>query len=91
MADDDDEFVGMYDLLEAVEAVIIAADPAKRDALAKTIDGYMQSCPDEFFWAVGATAPALLHHLMTAIDGACREQGKPRPPLRLADFKKPPA
>jgi hypothetical protein len=33
MTDDDDEYLtGMYELLEAVETVIQAADPAKREA-----------------------------------------------------------
>ena len=32
----------MYDLLDAIEAALAAADPAKRDALAKTIDAYRE-------------------------------------------------
>ena len=50
----------LYDLLEAIEAALAAADPAKRDALAKTIDAYAQDFPDEFYWGVqraGSGAP----------------------------------
>jgi hypothetical protein len=32
----DDEITGIYELLDAIEAVIKAADPAKREALART-------------------------------------------------------
>jgi hypothetical protein len=35
---DPDEPTGMYELLDAVEAVIKAADPAKSETLAETID-----------------------------------------------------
>lgn len=37
--EDNEDIVGMYELLAAVEEVIQAADPKKRAALAKTIDG----------------------------------------------------
>ena len=87
---DDENITGMYDLLEAVEAVIQAADPVKRKALAETIDAYADGpFAEEFFWATGAQAPVLLHHLMIGIDAACRPeaQSKPRPALRLVDRK----
>jgi hypothetical protein len=87
---DEENIVGMYELLEAVEAVIRAADPAKREALAETIDTYAEGpLAEEFFWATGAQSPVLLHHLMTAIDAACRpeSQSKPRAALRLVDRK----
>jgi hypothetical protein len=85
----DETITGMYELLDAVEAVITAADPAKREALAKTIDAYAEDFPEEFFWAIGAQAPTLLHHLLSAIDAACRpsSQSKPRPAIRLVDRK----
>jgi hypothetical protein len=35
----------MYELLDAIEAVIKAADPAKREALASTIDAYHDDFP----------------------------------------------
>ena len=86
----DENIVGMYDLLEAVEAVIRAADPAKREALADAIDAYAEGpLAEEFFWATGAQSPVLLHHLMTMLDAACRpeSQSKPRAALRLVDRK----
>jgi hypothetical protein len=83
-----DEPTGMYELLEAIEAVVRASDPDKRAALAKTIDAYSEDFPDEFFWAVGAQSPTLLHHMIIAVDGACRSEGeKRRAPLRLIDRK----
>lgn len=84
-----DEPTDMHSLVDALEAVIAAADPAKREALAATIDAYAEDCPDEFFWAIGAQAPALLYHLLTMIDAACRpeSQSKPRPVLRIVDRK----
>jgi len=87
---EDEPFVGMYDLLEALEAVIKAADPDKRAALAVTIDGYQECCPDEFFWSVGAKAPTLLSNLMTSIDMSWRPeaQSRPRPPVGLV-YRKP--
>jgi hypothetical protein len=84
-----DEPVGMYDLLEAVEAVIRAADPLKRQTLALTLDGYAEDYPEDFFWAVGAQSPTLLSHLLQTIDSACRPevQSKARPAIRLVDRK----
>jgi hypothetical protein len=40
---------GMYELLDALEAVITAADPAKREALAHTIDAYAENFPEDVF------------------------------------------
>ena len=84
---DPDDVVGMYELLEAVEAVITASDPAKREALASTIDSFHESFPDDFHWAIGPQSPTLLYHLMMTIDAACRpeSQSKPRPVIRLVD------
>ena len=48
----EEEFTGMYELLDALEAALKTADPAKRQALAKTSDAY--------HWAIGAQAPTLL-------------------------------
>lgn len=87
--DEDEAPTDMYGLLDAVEAVIKAADPARREALAEAIDGYAADFPDDFSWAVGPSSPALLHHLMVLIDSACRpdSQSKPRPLIRLVDRK----
>jgi hypothetical protein len=84
-----DQPTSMFELLDAVEAVIQVADLAKREALAAVIDAYAEDFPDEFYWAIGAQAPSLLQHLLTTIDAACRppSQSKPRPMLRLVDRK----
>ena len=85
----DDDIIGIYELLDAIEAVIKAADPAKREALAQTIDAYAEDFPDDFFWATGSQAPTLLNHMLNTIDSACRPeaQSKPRPAIRLVDRK----
>jgi hypothetical protein len=80
---------GMYELLDAVEAVIKAADPAKREALASIIDAYSEDFPEDFFWAIGPQSPTILNHLLSAIDSASRPdaQSKPRAAIRLVDRK----
>ncbi len=61
---------GMYELLEAIEAAIESAKPAKREALKQTIKAYMEDFPEEYFWAIGPQSPTLLSHLMNAIEPA---------------------
>jgi hypothetical protein len=87
--DNDDDLTTLYELLDALEAVIKAADPAKREHLAKTIDAYSEDFVNDFYWAIGAQAPTLLSNLMLAIDAACRPeaQSKPRRVFRLVDRK----
>ena len=84
-----DDITGIYELLDAIEAVIKAADPGKREALARTIDSYAEDFPDDFYWDIGPQAPMLLNHLINTIDSACRPeaQSKPRPAIRLVDRK----
>jgi hypothetical protein len=86
---EDREIVSMYNLLEALEAVIQSSDPKKREALAQTIDHYYEDFPEDFHWAIGASAPLLLANLMMAIDASCRPESatKPRPVIRLVDRK----
>jgi hypothetical protein len=86
---EEEDFTGMYELLEAIESVIKSADPEKRKILAATIDDFAEDCPDDFFWAISGQAPALLNHIMTMIDASCRPeaQSKPRAALRLVDRK----
>jgi hypothetical protein len=83
------EITGIYELLDAVEAVVKAADPATRKSLAQTIDAYADDFPDEFYWAVGPQSPTLLNFMLSAIDAACRPevQSKPRAADRLTDRK----
>lgn len=62
------EIVGMYEVLDALEDALDSASPEKRKALSETLNGFARDFPEEFFWAVGPQSPALLHHLMYAID-----------------------
>jgi len=59
---------GMYELLEAIEAAIESAQPEKREALAQTINAYMDDFPEDYFWAIGPQSPTLLHHIMNSIE-----------------------
>lgn len=85
--------VGMYEFLEALEAVVKAADPSKRAALSDIIDAYADSFPEEFAWAIGAQAPTLLHNLMMTIDSSCRPetQSTARPVIRLVPRRPEPS
>jgi hypothetical protein len=82
-----EEPIGMYELLEALEAAIKSADPEKREDLAGTMACYQEDFPEEFHWAIGPQPPTLLHYLMLAIDRASDEQSKPRKVLRLIERK----
>jgi hypothetical protein len=85
-----EEPIGMYHFLTAVEEAIKTADPAKREALAQIIDAYHDDFPEEFDWATGERAPALLYNLMMAIDIACRSEEDKRTKsriIRLVDRK----
>ena len=85
----DRQLTGMYELLDAIEDVIKASDPAKREELTKTIDAYHNDFPEDFRWAIGAQSPTLLSHLLLAIDWACRSdaKSKSRGVIRLIDRK----
>jgi hypothetical protein len=84
-----EEITGMYDLHDALEEALKAADPAKRKTLAETIDAYAEDFPEDFHWAIGAQSPTFLYHLLMSIDTACRPdaQSKPRGVIRLVDRK----
>jgi hypothetical protein len=81
MTESDKPLTGIYEILDALEAIIKATDPQKRNHLAETIDAYAEDFPDEYYWALGGQAPAMLHMLLMAIDAACRES-KPPPRRR---------
>jgi hypothetical protein len=66
------QLTGMYDVLDALEAVIKAAPKAERDALAAVLGSYANDFPDEYFWAVSGQSPALLYHLINAIERVIR-------------------
>jgi hypothetical protein len=86
---DNDDFTSMHDVLDALEAAIGASDPKKREALAGAIDGYSETFPEDFHWAIGGQSPTLLSHLLMVIDWSCRPdtQSKPRPAIPLVDRK----
>ena len=86
---DTDEIIGMFDVLAALEEVIMAADPAKREQLAKMLDAYHENFPEDFHWALGAQSPMLLFHLFMSIDSACRPdaESKRHNVIRLVDRK----
>jgi hypothetical protein len=75
----------MYELLNAIEATIAAADPAKREVLAATIDAYA----DDFYGLPVRRRQLSCIHLLTTIDAACRpsSQSKSRQAIRLVDRK----
>ena len=57
----DQKITDMYELLDFIEVIIEAADPAKRKALAQTIDAFAENFPEDFFLGcrpAGADAPA---------------------------------
>ena len=81
MTESDKPLTGIYEVLDALEAIIKASDLQKRNHLAETIDAYAEDFPDEYYWAIGGQAAAMLHMLLTAIDAACRES-KPPPRRR---------
>ena len=73
-----EQYTGMYDLLEAIEDAHRTADFEKRNALATALDGYAEDNAGDFFWATGRQAPALLHHIVLAIDLTCRSDAERR-------------
>jgi hypothetical protein len=88
MADEED-ITDMHAVVDALVDAIATADPAKRQTLAAAMDGYHDDFPDEWHWAAGGQAPALLHHVFMAIDMACRPEFEPKPGrvIRLAHRK----
>jgi len=61
---DDHELTDMYELLDALEAAIASAEPAKVKALAQTIAAYHDDFPEDFGRGAGAHAavPPVLRH-----------------------------
>jgi hypothetical protein len=73
----------MTDLTDALANAIRAADPAAREALKRVLDGYARDFPEEVSWAIGASAPVLLHCLLCATGAACDLDlsARRRPPI----------
>jgi hypothetical protein len=72
------QYTSMYDLLEAIKDAIRTADFEKRSALASALDRYAEDNARDFFWVTGPQSPALLHHIVLAIDLACRPDAERR-------------
>ena len=68
------QLVGMYEVLDAVEAAIKSTAPAESDSLARALSQYCEDFPEEFFWATGPQARTLLNHLMMAVTPDGRER-----------------
>ena len=80
----DDELIGHYEMIDALDAVIKASTPEKRAALRNTIDAWSTgTLGDEFWWATSAQAPALLHNLMIAVDLAAYSDDEEKPRVRI--------
>ena len=67
-----DQNTGKHELFRAIIELIVTANPDRREALGTTIEAYARDFPEDFHWGVGASAPALLHHLLSAIEAGCR-------------------
>jgi hypothetical protein len=77
-----EKIITLYELLNAIEAVVECSDPDKQAALAVTIDQYERNFPDEFYWAVGAQSPHLLHEIMNVLRTACDSESQSKPHKR---------
>ncbi len=65
---DNHEIPAFHDFAEAVGNAIIGMDPAKRALLEETRVAWIRSFPEDYLWATGPQAPALLYRLMAEIE-----------------------
>jgi hypothetical protein len=65
---DNHKITAFHDFAEAVGNAIIGMDPAKRALLAETMVAWIRSFPEDYLWATGPHAPALLYRLMAEIE-----------------------
>jgi hypothetical protein len=61
----------LFDLLRILEETIYFSDLRKQ--LAETLDNYAINHEEEFSWATGPQAPALLFNILLSIDRGCRD------------------
>jgi len=80
-----------HGLFHALQVAIATADPAKREALATTIEAYARDFPDVLCWAIGEQSPILLHQLLSAIDAGCRPSQRPLLAICTSERKPRPA
>lgn len=72
-AADKNDVTSMFEVMDAISAVIRSSDEKLRNLLANTLDAYAEDYPEDFLWAIGAKAPTLLGNLMMAVDMSCRD------------------
>jgi hypothetical protein len=65
---DNHELTAFHDFAEAVGNAIIRMDPAKRALLEETRIAWIRSFPEDYLWATGPQAPALLYRLIAEIE-----------------------
>ena len=65
---DNETTTAFHDFAEAVGNAIIGMDPAKRALLEETRVAWIRSFPEDYLWATGPQAPALLYRLMAEIE-----------------------
>jgi hypothetical protein len=66
---------------DALEDMIGSADPVKRQAVVRALDGLARSYPRDYDRITGVMAPAALRDLICTVDQACRNG--PRQPAKL--------
>jgi len=76
---DDHKCTTHYEFFNALRDVIIASDPAKLEALHNTIHDWSEHDPDNYFWAIGPQAPAILFQVMMEIVTACDPDATSKP------------
>jgi hypothetical protein len=65
---DNEKTTAFHDFAEATGNAIIGMEPAKRELLAETMVAWIRSFPEDYLWATGPQAPALLYRLMAEIE-----------------------
>jgi hypothetical protein len=75
----------IYDVLDALNAAILSADPVKRSELYASLNAWGRDNPDDACWSFGMRSPWLLRALMIEIDAACMPANErtPKPTLRV--------
>jgi hypothetical protein len=62
------KIIAFHDFAEAIGKAIRGMDPAKRALLVEAMADWVGSFPEDYLWATGPQAPALLYRLMAEIE-----------------------
>jgi hypothetical protein len=73
---ENDKITGFRHFAIAVGEAILSTDAAKRELLAQTVEDWIRVFPDDYNWATGLQAPALLFCLMVEIELAVSDNRK---------------